>query len=205
MYKIAGVNFFEASDSDQDLVRGYMEAQKQRFEENFKNIPEEVRNYSLDQTVQGIIERLENDKDPAYRGLVAYVTNNLNTVRFIKPYEDHWLKFLSSMQFDPSIITFSVMGTLSGYVNDRPWIRDDKDLMAYVSTVEDSRYLRVNKRAAIVTTNGLQYGLSEDIIKLFKKQFEGTYEEGDVIYIRYAPAQDTSVALLLNRYIHLLL
>ena len=109
------------------------------------------------------------------------------------------------MQFDPSIITFSVMGTLSGYVNDRPWIRDDKDLMAYVSTVEDSRYLRVNKRAAIVTTNGLQYGLSEDIIKLFKKQFEGTYEEGDVIYIRYAPAQDTSVALLLNRYIHLLL
>ena len=44
MYKIAGVNFFEASDSDQDLVRGYMEAQKQRFEENFKNIPEEVRN-----------------------------------------------------------------------------------------------------------------------------------------------------------------
>lgn len=205
MYKIAGITYFEESDNDQDLVRGYYETQKKRFDENFKSIPEEVRNYNLDQTVQGIIERLENDNDPSYRSMLVYVINNLNTMEFINPYEDHWLKFLSSMQFDPSIISYDILGAISTYINTSPDLKDDKELLGFLSGMNDSRYLKINKKTNIVTSDGLQYGLNDDIVKLFMKQFPGSVEDDTTVSVKYAPSQDVSVPLLLNRYLHLLL
>lgn len=205
MYKIAGITYFEESDNDQDLVRGYYETQKKRFDENFKSIPEEVRNYNLDQTVQGIIERLENDNDPSYRSMLVYVINNLNTMEFINPYEDHWLKFLSSMQFGPSIISYDILGAISTYINTSPDLKDDKELLGFLSGMNDSRYLKINKKTNIVTSDGLQYGLNDDIVKLFMKQFPGSVEDDTTVSVKYAPSQDVSVPLLLNRYLHLLL
>lgn len=198
MYTVAGITFYDESDSDQDIAKEYKEC----LIDTIMSINEDTSREELEdnETVIANAESIVHQ----YKASSVYTVNRRLSEEVVRTHEQHWLEFFGSYGFKSKIIHIDTTPMLRHLASigfnriDNLWIG--------LSNLNDNRFLYVDIYSEIMNDRGENLRLSKNFIQSMQSMIPSfVSSDGEKLMIQYGPYSDINLALSLTRLLHLLL
>ena len=198
MYTVAGITFYDESDSDEDIAKIYKEC---LIDEIIK-VDEEASREELKENeivIANAISIVHN-----YKSSSVYTVNRYIGKSVVETHEDHWLRFLKSYGFNASIVHIDTTPFLKHLAYIR-YNRED-NLWVGLSSINENKILIVDIFSSIVNDNGENLKLSNHFIRSVQSMIPSFVNKtSQQLFIMYGPYSDINLALSVTRLLHLLL
>ena len=198
MYTVAGIKFYDESDSDEDIAKIYKEC---LIDEIIK-VDEEMSREELEENEIVIANALSIVHN--YKPSSVYTVNRYISKGIVETHEEHWLSFLKSYGFKSSIVHIDTTPLLKHLAYIR-YNRND-NLWVGLSSLNENRFLVVDIFSSIVNDRGENLKLSDHFIRSIQSMIPSFVNNTSLqLIIQYGPFSDINLVLSVTRLLHLLL